>query len=107
MDTKEILIDNESIIEYVARYEVVPNLREMVQLAQDDFPEVQPLGLRPVNIERVIDELASKSVTTIQQLEKSLQEHREEIITAFNNYDREAIAARHVFTPIYLLLDMI
>jgi hypothetical protein len=106
MEKGETLIDNESLINYVADYTVVPDLRDRVQLAQDEFPDVQPLGLRLINIERIIDDLAARSITTIEQLDRSLNDHKSELMTILNDYDREAIAARHVFTPIYILLDI-
>ena len=106
MDSNDTLLDNETIIAYVGEYTIIPNLREVVQEAQDAYPDVQPLGLRPINIERTIDELAALGITTIGQLDKRLNERKNEITSSFNNYDRGGIAARHVFTPIYLLLEL-
>ncbi|MEO6722616.1 MAG: hypothetical protein ABIN67_19760 [Ferruginibacter sp.] len=106
MDINEILIDNESLITYVGEYTVVPNLRELVQQAQDANPEVQPLALRPINVERTVDQLAERGITTIGALDAKLNEHKDELINMFNTYESGAIAARHVFTPIYLLLEI-
>ena len=105
MSSNTILIDNESLIAYIAGYTIIPNLPELVQQAQDAYPEVQPLGLRPINIERIIDDLVARGITTIGQLDEALNKHKDELTGIINKYDRGAIAARHVFTPIYLLLE--
>jgi hypothetical protein len=107
MNTQNISIDNDSIFAYIHTSNVIPNLEEIVKQAQDENPDIQPLGLRPINVERIIDDLNAHGITTIDVLDQKLHEHKEEILLAFNNYDRGAIAARHVFTPIYLLLEII
>ena len=100
------LIDSQSIHEYIATSSVFPDIRTVVNQACELNPGIQSLGLRPINIERIIDELSSRGVTTIDQLDRLLLSFKSEILAILEQYDTGAIAARHLLTPIYLLLEV-
>lgn len=99
------LINKDSITSYVNSSSLIPGIEQVVRQAQEENPEIEAIALRPINIERIIDELAANGISTIDELDKKLNEYKYGIVQAFNNYDSGAIAARHVFTPIYLLLE--
>ena len=101
------LIDSQSIHEYIRTGSVFPDIRTVVEQACEHNPGIQSLGLRPINIERIIDDLQVRGVTTIEQLDRLLLSFKSDILTMLEQYDTSAIAARHLLTPIYLLLELL
>ena len=101
------LINSESLHEYIRVSPVFPDIKSVVQQATDQHPEIQALGLRPINIERIIDSLQLKGVTTIGELDTMLSQFKLQIMVMIEQYDSGAIAAHHVLTPIYLLLELL
>ncbi|MDO9373665.1 MAG: hypothetical protein V4725_15235 [Bacteroidota bacterium] len=101
------LINSESLHEYVLSNSIFPGIKSIVQQACEQHPTIQALGLRPINIERIIDSLQMKGVATIGQLDTMLYSFKTQIMAMIDQYDTGAIAARHVFTPIYMLLELL
>ncbi len=107
MHNNEAIIDEASIREYVAGYDIFPNLQEIVQQALDQNPDIHPIALSPINIERTVDNLKTRGISTIGALDKILNDHQAEILLIMNRQEGAFIAARHVYTPIYILLENI
>ncbi len=107
MNNNDKIIDEGSIRDYVRDYTIFPNLREIVQRAQDENPDIRALALSPINVERTIEQLSERGIITIGALDKVLNDHTAEIIQLMNQYDSASIAARHVYTPVYILLENI
>lgn len=101
------LINSESLHDYMFTSSVFPDIKTVVQQACEQNPGVQSLGLRPINIERLINDLQVNGVLTIGQLDKMLSNFKSEILALIEQYDTGAIAARHLFTPIYMLLELL
>ncbi|GEM_PF-6447323 len=107
MNNNNKIIDEGSIRDYVRDYTIFPNLRESVQRAQDENPEIRALALSPINVERTIEQLREREIITIGTLDNVLNVHKAEILQLMNQLDSASIAARHVYTPIYILLENI
>lgn len=107
MDNNDKAIDTDSFNDYVREYDIIPGLREIVKKAQEDNPSVQALALSAINIKRNIDDLKARGITTIPQLDTKLEEQKERICQVFDQYDQRTIAAKHMYTPIYILLEIL
>ena len=101
------IIDEGSISDYVRDYAIFPYLLEIIQRAQDENPDIRALALSPINVERTIEQLRERGINNISALDKVLNDHQTEILQLMGLYDSPSIAARHVYTPIYILLEKI
>ena len=107
MNNNDSIIDEGSIGAYVRDFNVFPNMREIVQRAQDENPDIRALALSPINVERTIEQLKERGIITIGALDTVLNDHKAAILQLMDQYDSGSIAARHVYTPIYILLENI